>query len=43
MPNQEYEKLKQERDDRDKKRSMIIFPLVILSLIAGIVIILIKN
>ena len=37
MPNKEYEKEKEERDRKDKKRTMIIFPLLFLTIFSGLV------
>lgn len=37
MSTEEYEKAKQERDKRDKKASIIIFPIMFLTLVSCIV------
>ena len=37
MPNEEYEKEKKERDKNDKKRSMIMFPLLFLTIFSGLI------
>jgi len=42
MRDQEYEREKAERARKDKKRSMIIFPLLFLVLVGGIVFIVYK-
>lgn len=37
MPNKEYEKEKEERDRKDKKRTMIIFPILFVTIVSGLV------
>jgi hypothetical protein len=37
MPSEEYKKAKEERARNDKKRSMIIFPLLFLLIFSGLV------
>lgn len=43
MPNKEYEKAKEERDRKDKKRTMIMFPLLFLVIFSGLVYIVINR
>ena len=43
MPNKEYEKAQEDRDRKDKKRTMIIFPLLFLTILSGLVYIVINR
>jgi len=43
MPDEEYQKAKEERDAKDKKRSMIMFPLLFMVIIGGLVYIVINR